>query len=151
MIISATLSNQLRIIYILFYTYYITIICAISRADWIFIKESTKHLNKYNVLKFDVRGFASKASAGKVMTDKLITSLKRDLRKGYRDMDFSDDLSLIWRSYHGKVLMHRAIMAVLKSAILPADTFFRISVKKIKKSEEHPFKRFHNNIDNVRF
>lgn len=53
-----------------------------------------KHLNKYNVLKFDVRGFASKAPDGKGMTDKLIKSLKRDLKKGYKDMDFSDDYSL---------------------------------------------------------
>jgi len=62
---------------------------AISKTD-----DFEKHLNKYNVLKFDVRGFASKATNGKVMTDKLIKSLKRDLKKGYRDMDFSDDFSL---------------------------------------------------------
>ena len=46
-----------------------------------------KHLNKYNVLKFDVRGFASKASGGKEMTEKLIKSLKRDLLKVYGNMD----------------------------------------------------------------
>ena len=53
-----------------------------------------KHLNKYNVLKFDVRGFASKASGGKEMTEKLIKSLKRDLLKVYGNMDFPDDFSL---------------------------------------------------------
>ena len=53
-----------------------------------------KHLNKYNVLKFDVRGFASKASGGKEMTEKLIKSLKRDLLKVYGNMDFPEDFSL---------------------------------------------------------
>ncbi len=53
-----------------------------------------KYLNKYNVLKFDVRGFASKASGGKEMTEKLIKSLKRDLLKVYGNMDFPEDFSL---------------------------------------------------------
>ncbi len=53
-----------------------------------------KYLNKYNVLKFDVRGFASKASGGKEMTEKLIKSLKRDLLKVYGNMDFPEDYSL---------------------------------------------------------
>ena len=58
------------------------------------IKDFEKHLNKYNVLKFDVRGFASKASGGKQMTEKLIKSLKRDLLKVYGNMDFPEDFSL---------------------------------------------------------
>ncbi|MDD6825845.1 MAG: AAA family ATPase [Oscillospiraceae bacterium] len=57
-------------------------------------KDFEKHLNKYNVLKFDVRGFASKASGGKQMTEKLIKSLKRDLLKVYGNMDFPEDFSL---------------------------------------------------------
>lgn len=57
-------------------------------------KDFEKHLNKYNVLKFDVRGFASKVSGGKEMTEKLIKSLKRDLLKVYGNMNFSEDFSL---------------------------------------------------------
>ncbi len=53
-----------------------------------------KHLNKYNVFQIDVRGFASKSSDGKEMTDKLLKSLKRDVLKAYKDMDFPDDYSL---------------------------------------------------------
>ena len=53
-----------------------------------------KHLNRYNVMRFDVRGFASKSSGGREMTDKLEKSLRRDLLKAYREMDFTDDYSL---------------------------------------------------------
>ncbi|MGN0581166.1 MAG: AAA family ATPase [Oscillospiraceae bacterium] len=53
-----------------------------------------KHLNKYNVIKFDVRDFTEDASGGKEMTNKLIKSLKRDLLKEYRNMDFPEDFTL---------------------------------------------------------
>ena len=53
-----------------------------------------KHLNRYNVMRFDVRGFASKSSGGREMTEKLEKSLRRDLLKAYGEMDFTDDYSL---------------------------------------------------------
>ncbi|MCI6582686.1 MAG: ATP-binding protein [Oscillospiraceae bacterium] len=53
-----------------------------------------KHLNKYNVVKFDVRKFASKSSGGKEMTDRIEKVLRRDLKKTYRNMDYDDDYSL---------------------------------------------------------
>ena len=53
-----------------------------------------KHLNKYNVVKFDVRKFASKSSGGKEMTDRIEKVLRRDLKKTYRNMDCDDDYSL---------------------------------------------------------
>ena len=53
-----------------------------------------KHLNKYNVVKFDVRDFTENASGGKEMTQKLIKSLKRDLLKEYGNMDFPEDFTI---------------------------------------------------------
>ncbi len=53
-----------------------------------------KHLNKYNVIKFDARDFTSDASGGKEMTQKLIKSLKRDLLKEYGNMDFPEDFTI---------------------------------------------------------
>ena len=53
-----------------------------------------KHLNKYNVIKLDVRDFTEDASGGKAVTQKLIKSLKRDLLKEYRNMDFPEDFTL---------------------------------------------------------
>ncbi|MDD6825847.1 MAG: AAA family ATPase, partial [Oscillospiraceae bacterium] len=53
-----------------------------------------KHLNKYNVIKFDVRDFTEDASGGKAVTQKLIKSLRRDLLKEYVNMDFSEDFTL---------------------------------------------------------
>ena len=62
---------------------------AISKTD-----DFEKHLNKYNVIKFDVRDFTSDASGGKEMTNKLIKSLKRDFLKEYGNMDFPEDYTL---------------------------------------------------------
>ena len=53
-----------------------------------------KHLNKYNVIKLDVRDFTEDTSGGKEMTNKLIKSLRRDLLKEYGNMDFPEDFTL---------------------------------------------------------
>ena len=50
-----------------------------------------KHLNKYNVFQIDVRGFASKSSGGKEMTDKLEKALRRDIKEDFHDLNIDDD------------------------------------------------------------
>ena len=53
-----------------------------------------KHLNKYNVIKFDARDFTENASGGKEMTNKLIKSLKYDLLDEYENIIFPEDFTL---------------------------------------------------------
>ena len=50
-----------------------------------------KHLNKYNVFRFDIRGFASKSDNIKLMIDKLEKSIIRDLKREYAELDLPDD------------------------------------------------------------
>ena len=62
---------------------------AISKTD-----DFEKHLNKYNVIKFDARDFTSDASGGKEMTNKLINSLKCDLLDEYGNISFPESFTL---------------------------------------------------------
>lgn len=50
-----------------------------------------KHLNKYNVFHFDIRGFASKSDNIKMMIDRIENSIKRDLKKDFHELDLTDD------------------------------------------------------------
>ena len=50
-----------------------------------------KHLNKYNVFRFDIRGFASKSDNIKLMIDNLEKSIIRDLKREYAEFDLPDD------------------------------------------------------------
>ncbi|MBP0956185.1 MAG: AAA family ATPase, partial [Oscillospiraceae bacterium] len=50
-----------------------------------------KHLNKYNVFRFDIRGFASKSDNIKLMIDRLEKAIIRDLKREYADLDLPDD------------------------------------------------------------
>lgn len=52
-----------------------------------------KHLNKYNVIRFDIRSFASKSDNIKMMIDRLEKSIKRDLKTDYSDINLPDDYS----------------------------------------------------------
>ena len=58
----------------------------ISRSD-----SFEKHLNKYNVFRFDIRGFASKSDNIKLMIDKLEKSIIRDLKREYAELDLPDE------------------------------------------------------------
>ena len=62
---------------------------AISKTD-----DFEKHLNKYNVIKFDARDFTSDASGGKEMTNKLINSLKCDILDEYGNISFPENFTL---------------------------------------------------------
>ena len=62
---------------------------AISKTD-----DFEKHLNKYNVIKFDARDFTSDVSGGKEMTNKLINSLKCDLLDEYGNISFPENFTL---------------------------------------------------------
>lgn len=50
-----------------------------------------KHLNKYNVFRFDIRGFASKSDNIKLLIDRLEKAIIRDLKREYADLDLPDD------------------------------------------------------------